>query len=79
MREFKEGTVMIEKVRKNFEKITKEEVEMAKLSRETQAKLGIHQIVYSNRLSAMEIPKIVLLTSMMYLTLVPFLVHFMTE
>ena len=40
MREFKEGTVMIETVCKNFEKFTKEEVEMAKLSRETQVMIG---------------------------------------
>ena len=36
IREFKQGAVMIETVQKIFEKFTKEEVEMAKLSREMQ-------------------------------------------
>ena len=39
-RKFKEGSVVIETVRKNFKKFTKEEIEMAKLSRETQAMIG---------------------------------------
>ena len=40
MRKFKEGIVMVETVRKNFKKITKEDIEMAKLSRETEAMIG---------------------------------------
>ena len=40
MRDIKQGIGMIESVRKNFENYIKQEVKMAKLSRETQAMVG---------------------------------------
>ena len=40
MQNFKEGAIMIETVRKNFENFTKKEIEAARLSRATQSMIG---------------------------------------
>ena len=40
MRNFKEGAIMIETVRKNFEIFTTKKIEAAKLSRATQSMIG---------------------------------------